>query len=151
MRATADRGDTDGSRVGCAHHLTGGSRQRWAARPGYLGTRLKASAIPAVPPYRDPDMAEKKATLEIHLQPGAKRNEVVGLRDGVLWVRVRAPALKGQANSALLAFVAELLGVSKDAVVITRGRVSRQKVVAIRGISTENLKEKLAQALSGKQ
>ena len=96
-------------------------------------------------------MAEKKATLEIHLQPGAKRNEVVGLRDGVLWVRVRAPALKGQANSALLAFVAELLGVPKDAVVITRGRVSRQKVVAIRGISPENLKEKLAQALSRNQ
>jgi len=96
-------------------------------------------------------MVEKKATLAIHLQPGAKKNEVVGLRDGVLWVRVRAPALKGQANSALLAFVAQLLDVPKDAVVIARGRVSRQKVVAIRGISPENLKEKLAQALSGKQ
>jgi uncharacterized protein len=96
-------------------------------------------------------MAEKKATLEIHLQPGAKRNEVVGLRDGVLWVRVTAPALKGQANSALLTFVAQLLDVPKDAMVIARGLVSRQKVVAIRGISPENLKDKLAQALSRKQ
>jgi hypothetical protein len=96
-------------------------------------------------------MAEKKATLEIHLQPGAKRNEVVGLRDGVLWVRVTAPALKGQANSAMVAFVAQLLDVPKDAVVITRGRISRQKVVAIQGLSPENLKEKLAQALSRNQ
>ncbi len=96
-------------------------------------------------------MAEKKATLEIHLQPGAKRNEVVGLRDGVLWVRVTAPALKGQANSALLMFVAQLLGMPKDGVAIAQGRASRQKVVAIQGLNPEYLKEKLAQALSRKQ
>jgi hypothetical protein len=95
-------------------------------------------------------MAETKTTLAIHLQPGAKRNEAVGMRDGVLWVKVRAPALKGQANSALVAFVAELLGVPKDAVVIARGRASRQKVVAIQDLSQEDLKEKLTQALSRK-
>ncbi|MBM4462857.1 MAG: YggU family protein [Chloroflexi bacterium] len=95
-------------------------------------------------------MAEKKATLEVHVQPGARKDEVVGLRDGVLWIRVKAPAIKGQANSALVAFVAQLLGVSKGDVVIARGRASRQKVVAIQGLSLGDLKEKLAQALPRK-
>ena len=96
-------------------------------------------------------MAENKATVEIHVQPGAKRNEVVGLRDDVLWVRITAPPLKGQANSALLALVAELLAISKNSIAITRGYASRNKIITIQGLSPENLTEKLAQALSQKQ
>lgn len=96
-------------------------------------------------------MADKRASVEIHLQPGAKRNEVVSLRDGVLWVRVTAPPLKGQANSALLTLVAELLATPKNSIAITRGHASRRKVITIQGLSPENLTEKLAQALSRKQ
>ena len=96
-------------------------------------------------------MAENRANLEIHLQPGAKKNEIVSLRDGVLWVRVTAPPLRGQANSALLALMAELLAIPKSAIAITRGYVSRHKVIAIQGLSPENLKERLDQALSRKQ
>ena len=100
---------------------------------------------------RPADMAENRANLEIHLQPGAKKNEIVSLRDGVLWVRVTAPPLRGQANSALLALMAELLAVPKSAIAITRGYASRHKVIAIQGLSPENLKERLDQALSRKQ
>jgi len=96
-------------------------------------------------------MADNRATVEIHLQPGAKRNEVVSLRDGVLWVRVTAPPLKGQANSALLTLVAELLAMPKNNIAIARGYASRHKVITIQGLSPENLTEKLAQALSRKQ
>ncbi len=96
-------------------------------------------------------MAEKRATLEVHLHPGAKKNEVVSLRDGVLWVRVMAPPLKGQANGALLTLMAELLATPKNNIAITRGYASRHKVMTIRGLSPENLAEKLAQALSRKQ
>ena len=96
-------------------------------------------------------MAENKATLEIHLQPGARSNEVVSLRDGVLRVRVTAPPLKGQANSALLTLVAELLAIPKNNIAITRVYASRHKVITIHGLSPENLTEKLAQALSRKQ
>lgn len=76
---------------------------------------------------------------------------MVSLRDGVLWVRVTAPPLKGQANSALLTLMAELLATPKNNIAITRGYASRHKVITIQGLSPENLTEKLAQALSRKQ
>jgi len=96
-------------------------------------------------------MAEKKATLEVHLQPSAKSNELVGLRDGVLWVRVTPPPLKGQANRALLELMAQSLMVSKNDLSLIRGHASRHKVVAIHGLSPTELRERLAQALPGKK
>ena len=96
-------------------------------------------------------MTENKATLEIHLQPGAKGNEIIGFRDGVLWVRVAAPPNKGQANNALLTLMAKLLSVPKSDLAIVRGFTSRHKVIAIHSLTPEALKEKLTQALPGKQ
>ncbi len=96
-------------------------------------------------------MAEKKATIEIHLQPGARSNEIVSFRDGVLRVRVTAPPLEGQANSALLALMAEVLMVPKNALVLVRGYTSRYKVIAVEGLSSEELKERLVPFLLEKQ
>jgi uncharacterized protein (TIGR00251 family) len=96
-------------------------------------------------------MAEKKATVEIHLQPGANRDEIVSFRDGVLRVRVTAPPLKGQANRALVALMAQALVVPKNALALIRGYASRHKVIAVQGLSPGELKERLDQALTGKQ
>jgi uncharacterized protein (TIGR00251 family) len=96
-------------------------------------------------------MSENKATLEIHLQPGAKSNEIVGFRDNVLWVRVIAPPIKGQANNALLMLMSQLLTVPKNDLSIVRGFASRHKIIAIRGLTPEALKEKLTKALPGKR
>ena len=48
-------------------------------------------------------MAQKKTSVEVYLQPSARSNGIVGLRDSILYVRVTAPPSKGQANQALLA------------------------------------------------
>jgi len=92
-------------------------------------------------------VAEHTATLKVHLQPGARKNEIVALRDDVLWVRVTAPPHKGQANTALLALIAESLGVPKTAVAIARGPLSRLKVISVQGLSPEALEERLGHAL----
>jgi uncharacterized protein (TIGR00251 family) len=94
---------------------------------------------------------EKKTTLEVHVQPGAKSNEMVGLRDGVLWVRVMAPPHKGQANQELLALIAQALVIAKNDVALIRGHTSRHKLMAIKGLSSGELEERLAQALSGEE
>ena len=96
-------------------------------------------------------MTENKATLEIHLQPGAKGNEIIGFRDGVLWVRVAAPPNKGQANNALLTLMAKSLSVPKSDLTLVSGFTSRQKVIAINGLTTEALNEKLTRNMPGKQ
>ena len=93
------------------------------------------------------NMTDKKTTLEIHLQPGAKRNEVAGFRDGVLYVKVTALPQKGQANRALLELMAQTLGVPKSALAIIRGHTNRNKVVVIQGLTAEELKDILARNL----
>lgn len=72
-------------------------------------------------------------TLALHVQPGAKRAGVAGLHGARLKLRIAAPALDGRANDALVAFVAEKLGVPKARVAVVRGERSRDKVVAVSG------------------
>jgi uncharacterized protein (TIGR00251 family) len=96
-------------------------------------------------------MVDSKATIEIHLQPGAKKSEVIGLRDGVLWVRVAAPPEKGRANEALIELLSKLLAVPRRDLSLVRGLTSRQKVIAISGIEPEILKSKIARFLPERQ
>lgn len=93
------------------------------------------------------NISDKKTTLEIHVQPGAKRNEVVGFKEGVLYAKVTALPQKGQANRALLELMAQMLGIPKSAVDIIRGQSSRTKVVAIQGLTGEEVREILGRDL----
>jgi uncharacterized protein (TIGR00251 family) len=72
-------------------------------------------------------------SLALHVQPGAKRAGVAGLHGDRLKVRIAAPALDGRANEALVAFVAEKLGVPRARIAVARGERSRDKLVAVRG------------------
>lgn len=74
-----------------------------------------------------------RRVLELHVQPGAKRTEVVGMHGDRIKVRLAAPALEGRANEALIEFLANEFGVPKRSVTIESGLASRQKRVAIEG------------------
>ena len=71
------------------------------------------------------------ATLTLHIQPGAKKTEVVGLHGDALKIRLAAPPVDGKANAALLAFVADRLGLPKSAVSLKSGQTSRRQVVEV--------------------
>lgn len=70
----------------------------------------------------------------MRVRAGAHRDEVVGALDGVLVVRVAAPAHEGRANRALCRLLAKRLAVAPSRVVILRGRGSRDKLVEVDGI-----------------
>jgi uncharacterized protein len=72
--------------------------------------------------------------VSVRVRAGAQRDDVVEARDGVLLVRVAAPAQEGRANRALCRLLAERLAVAPSRVSIVRGRSSRDKVVEIDGI-----------------
>jgi len=74
------------------------------------------------------------ATIRLRLQPSARANELVGVRDGVLVARVSAPAIEGRANEAVVQLLAKRLRVAKSSVRIVRGHRSRDKVVEIEGL-----------------
>ena len=71
-------------------------------------------------------------TLRVKVVPGSSRNEITGeLANGVLKVRVAAPAEKGKANEALRALLAERYGVPRSAVTIVSGHSAPLKMVRI--------------------
>ena len=85
--------------------------------------------------------------IEIHLQPGAKRNEIVGFKESVLYAKVTALPQKGQANRALVELIAVALGIPRSNVDVIRGQSSRSKVIAVRGLTGEEVKEILSRDL----
>jgi uncharacterized protein (TIGR00251 family) len=88
-------------------------------------------------------MAAPTCTLNLKAIPNAPRAEIAGWLDGALKVKVRAPALDGRANDALLALLAEKLGLPRRAVTLLHGEKSRRKVVRIDGISASELRHRL--------
>ena len=74
---------------------------------------------------------ERQTTLTLHVQPGARKTEVAGIHGDALKIRLAAPPVDGKANAALIAFVAERLGVSKSAVSLKSGQTSRRKVLEV--------------------
>jgi hypothetical protein len=84
----------------------------------------------------DPTWARRTAagwTLAVHVQPGAERSAVSGPHGDRLKIRLAARAVEGRANEALLALVAERLGIPKSRVALARGAQSRAKALAIAG------------------
>jgi hypothetical protein len=74
----------------------------------------------------------------------------VGLRDGVLHVRIAAPPVRGKANQELVKFLSSLLGVSKAAIAIEKGTAGRNKTVAVTGLKEDQVMRLLGDALDGK-
>jgi uncharacterized protein (TIGR00251 family) len=70
-------------------------------------------------------------TLTLHVQPGAKRSEIVGLHGESLKIKLAAPPIEGRANDALLKFIAGLFAVPLRNVKLKQGSQSRHKVAEI--------------------
>ena len=75
------------------------------------------------------------AVLELLVQPRASRTRVVGEHDGRLKIQLAAPPVDGEANAALLAFLADALGVKRADVALLAGESGRRKRVRIAGIA----------------
>ena len=81
--------------------------------------------------------------MTLRVQPNAGRNEVVGFEEGVLRVKIAAAPVKGKANKELIDFLSKLLGVSKSSITIEKGHISRKKVIAIEGLSQDEVTKRL--------
>jgi uncharacterized protein (TIGR00251 family) len=85
-----------------------------------------------------PDWAREGAggaVLEVLVQPRASRTRVVGEHDGRLKIQLAAPPVDGEANAALVAFLADALSVKRADVALLAGETGRRKRVRIAGVS----------------
>ena len=69
--------------------------------------------------------------LDLHVQPGAKKSEVVGLHGDALKLRIASPPIDGRANAALVAFLSDALDVPKQSLAVVKGETSRRKTVRV--------------------
>jgi uncharacterized protein (TIGR00251 family) len=77
--------------------------------------------------------------LAIRCIPRGGADQIEGVVDGRLRVRVAAPAVDGEANDALLRLLADELGLPRSAVRLVAGQTGRNKTVAIEGIDVVDL------------
>ena len=75
--------------------------------------------------------------LRVRVTARASRDELAGLRDGVLHVRVSAPPVDGKANQAVCRLIAKAIGVGRTSVRVVKGERSRDKVVEVDGVEAE--------------
>ena len=76
----------------------------------------------------------------VRVQPRSSKDEIAGVMDGALKVRLRAPALEDRANVALCEYLAELLKTPRAAVRILSGSRSRIKRLEIRGVTGQQVR-----------
>ncbi len=73
--------------------------------------------------------------LEILVQPRASRTRVAGEHGGRLKIQLAAPPVDGEANAALVEFLAGALRVRRADVRIVRGETGRRKTVKVAGVA----------------
>ncbi|MFC1981200.1 DUF167 domain-containing protein [Chloroflexota bacterium] len=93
-------------------------------------------------------MSSTQVMISLRVHPNADTNELVSFIDGALRVRVAAPPVKGKANKELVAFLSKVLGISKGSLTIVKGHTSRNKVIAIDGLSQTDISQRLSPKLS---
>ena len=82
--------------------------------------------------------------LALRVVPNSKRSALAGRHGDAFKVKIQAPAVDGKANAALLAFLAETLGVKESAVRLVSGATSRDKAVEVAGLSLAEAERRLA-------
>jgi hypothetical protein len=87
--------------------------------------------------------AKRGAAFTVHVVPRARKNEIAGQMGDAIKVRLTAPPVEGKANKALIAFLADQLGVRKSQVEIVAGETSRNKVISVVGLSPVEVEERL--------
>ncbi len=85
--------------------------------------------------------------LEVYIQPRASTSQFAGIHDGLLKVRIAAPAVDNAANLALIEFFAAHLGIPKRSVHLVSGATRRKKLLEFDGITAERLAAALSAVL----
>jgi uncharacterized protein len=81
--------------------------------------------------------------FSVKVVPRSSKTAVAGVLGDMLKVKLAAAPEKGKANESLVEFLADTLGVKRNAVKITSGHTSPIKTIQITGVSSESILDKL--------
>ena len=80
--------------------------------------------------------------INVRVIPRSGKN-LIEWEDGGLKVRLTAPPIDGAANDALIALLAQCLGLHKRDIQIVHGTTGRHKIVEITGMTAETIEKKI--------
>jgi len=83
-------------------------------------------------------LGENSLNIQVQIQPGSSKDQIIGLHNGRLKIKISAPPIDGKANQNLIEFIAKALGVSKSKIEIVKGRTSKLKTLKISGIDQKS-------------
>ena len=87
---------------------------------------------------------ERGTIVLVRAQPGARMNSILGERAGSLRVAVAAAPERGKANAA----IREVLGCKASQIGLLSGETSRTKRFLISGVTSDELRRRLADVLA---
>jgi len=90
---------------------------------------------------------EGGAQVAVLALPRSSRNEIVGLQDGRLKIKLTSPPVDGSANRMCVKFLAKLLDVKASSVSIVSGASSRKKTVRFEELESSQILSRLASYL----
>ena len=75
------------------------------------------------------------------IQPRSSKNEVAGIYNEALKIRLTSPPVDGAANKACMRFVAKWLEISPAEVSIIKGLSSKNKTIEVTGLTEKKFHE----------
>ncbi len=83
------------------------------------------------------------AQFALRVQPRASRNAFAGVMGDAIKLAITAPPVDGKANEAVIAYLSDVFRVPKSGIVIVSGETGRNKLIAIRGMTAEQVRKVL--------
>jgi len=75
------------------------------------------------------------------IQPRSSKNEVAGIYNDALKIRLTSPPVEGAANKACMRFFSKWLGVSPSKISIVQGLSSKNKTIEVAGLTEKQFRE----------
>lgn len=80
-------------------------------------------------------------TIKIKAVPNSSKNEICGIYDNALKVKLKAPAVENKANEELVKFFSKLLKLPKSTVYLKSGNTSKLKLLYIENCTIDKFKD----------
>ncbi len=75
---------------------------------------------------------DKNLLLKLHVQPRAKENNIVGIHDDSLKLKIKSPPVDNKANKEVVSYLAKEFKVTKASIEIISGQLNRDKKFLIK-------------------
>ena len=87
-------------------------------------------------------------TFAVRVTPRARRTAIAGVRGPALAIQLASPPVDGAANEALVILLSKIFGRPRRDITILSGHTSRQKRVAVAGVTESEFDSRLNDILN---